>query len=200
MTDVFLFLSTVVFMLYLTAVAAFDEINPIKQVRRLLHNHDVLAGVVTVGIIAGVLLLLTNDVEAGSVRAEIELGLDRPFGAINVGCKADGDQTASNITIRAIEFAEPLGWHYGLAYNHQSCALAEDYNTTDWMGVTLLYDWPRLRLEGALQWEKRDLWRAPLTVYVKVYEFNQYRFSVFIQRQFGHIEESSFGAAVSWQF
>jgi hypothetical protein len=198
MLDFIYAFGTITTMLYTVLAIGFETYNPIEQVKALSKNLGIFKGIAIVVVILISTILLTNKVEAAEYNYEMEIGLDRPFSGTNIGCVVTGDQTASNINIRALMPGDVF--RYGLSYNHQSCAANEDWRTSDRLGLTALLDYPYIRIETAIQTWKDSQTRIPITVYVKMLTLDQYQFVSFIQKQLGTYNEESFGVALVWRF
>ncbi len=196
MFDLFLAVTTILGFLYLVLYLGTGDLNPIKQFKFIFEKKDILLGVAVVLLITVLILGLTNKAEA--FEYEFELGLDQPIGSNNIGCVIEGDQTASNITLRALKDFWYLS--YGVSYNHQSCAANEDWRTSDRIGLTAISSYNRYRLEISAQtWEDKQV-RMPITFYADIYSVGQYTLASFIQKQYGTYEESSRGLALNWKW
>ena len=196
--DLILAMGTIAIMLWVVVYLGTGEANLITQAQYLLRNKSILLGI---GIVVTVLLsviFITNKAEAEPYRYEVEVGLDRPLVSNNIGCVIEGDQTASNINARVL-FGEGI-LRYGVIYNHQSCAANEDWRTSDRIGLSVMMDYPLLRIETSAQtWLEGEL-RIPVTAYYKIYTLDQYQFVGFLQKQFGTYNEASYGLALNWRF
>lgn len=196
--DVILTFVTIAAMLYAVLAIGLETYNPIEQGKLLLARLGVLKGIAIVVIVLMGTVLLTNKVEASEYNFEMEVGLDLPMGSNNIGCIVEGDQTASNINIRALMPGSTF--RYGLIYNHQSCAANDDWRTSDRIGATALLDYQYFRFEIAAQTWKEGQARFPITGYTKLYTRDQYQFVGFVQKQFGTYNEASYGVALNWRF
>jgi len=198
MLDAIYTIVTIGLMLYAVLAIGLDTYNPLEQYKALMARLGVLKGIAIVVTVLLATILLTNKVEASEYHYEMEVGLDLPIWDNNIGCVLEGDQTASNINIRALMPGDVF--RYGLSYNHQSCAANDDKRTSDRVGITGLLDYRYFRFELSAQTWKDGETRIPITGYTKLYTHNQYQLVGFVQKQFGTYNEASYGLALNWRF
>lgn len=199
--DTFIHYGTIAAIFYFLLYTMTDSFSPIVHLKTLFENLGVARGAVTVTLAIVLIVMLTSKANAEMSFSAI-VGIDTPLnGKKSLQCEPGSkNEIGSNINLRA--GIKKTLFEFGAAFNHQSGAVCEDDITIDAYGPYVKMDYGRIEITIDAQVDKDDTnaRRYALTGDYVIYELDQYKLSLFLQKQWDEWEEETAGINVSWSF